>query len=103
MEQNKVQKKRLGFTLLELIVVTLAIAILAAITIPSYNAVKNNARDNTTQLNLNTVARDAAAIYNLNQGVMSWKAALATAQSETAYGKPDMAVAPGSKVLCLPR
>jgi type IV pilus assembly protein PilA len=57
-----------GFTLIELMVVLLIIAILLAIAIPTFLGVTSGANDRATQSNLTNAVTEAAAIYqNGNQ------------------------------------
>jgi type IV pilus assembly protein PilA len=51
-----------AFTLLELIVVLLVLGILAAIAVPTFATVKENAAERTFQASADAIARNAAAI-----------------------------------------
>jgi type IV pilus assembly protein PilA len=55
-----------GFTLIELMVVLLILAILLAIAIPTFLGVTNSANDRASQSNLNTSLTDAKSIYESN-------------------------------------
>ena len=55
-----------GFTLIELMVVLLILAILLAIAIPTFLGVTNSANDRATQSNLNTALVNAKAAYQTN-------------------------------------
>jgi len=55
-----------GFTLIELMVVLLILAILLAIAIPTFLGVTNSANDRAAQANLNTTYTDAKSIYESN-------------------------------------
>lgn len=59
--QNKV--KQSGFTIVELLIVVVVIAILAAITIVAYNGIQNRAKSSAAQALANNVAKKAEA-YN---------------------------------------
>lgn len=56
-----------GFTIVELLIVIVVIAILAAITIVAYNGIQQRARTSAVQENLSTVARKMA-LDNINNG-----------------------------------
>ncbi len=56
-----------GFTLIELMVVLLIMAILLAIAIPTFLGVKGGAQDRAAQSNLQTALTNAKAIYGNNQ------------------------------------
>lgn len=55
-----------GFTLIELMVVLLIMAILLAIAIPTFLGVKGSAQDRAAQSNLNTALTNAKAAYENN-------------------------------------
>lgn len=57
-----------GFTLVELIVVMAILAILAAIAIPKYNQVTNNAKNNATQANMRTIVSAVELYQAANSG-----------------------------------
>jgi type IV pilus assembly protein PilA len=56
-----------GFTLIELMVVLLIIAILLAIAIPTFLGVTNTAGDRASQSNLTNALTEAKALYQVNQ------------------------------------
>src|ERR1700686_3248298 len=55
-----------GFTLIELMVVLLILAILLAIAIPTFLGVTKSANDRASQSNLNTAVVNAKAAYQTN-------------------------------------
>ena len=55
------QTKSRGFTIVELLIVIVVIAILAAITIVAYNGIQNRAKASSAQAALNTVIKKAEA------------------------------------------
>lgn len=59
--------KQLGFTIVELLIVIVVIAILAAITIVAYNGIQNRANDTTVQADLNNFAKKMG-MYNADNG-----------------------------------
>ena len=72
-----------GFTLIELMVVLLIMAILLAIAIPTFLGVKGGAQDRAAQSNLNTALTNAKAVYGNNQSYGSTSAALQASLSST--------------------
>jgi prepilin-type N-terminal cleavage/methylation domain-containing protein len=60
------QKQR-GFTIVELLIVVVVIAILAAITIVSYNGIQNRAYDSSIKNDLENIAKQYE-IYKVNTG-----------------------------------
>jgi type IV pilus assembly protein PilA len=68
-----------GFTLIELMVVLLILAILLAIAIPTFLGVTKSANDRAAQSNLNTALLNAKAQYQNNSQAYPATAALVTA------------------------
>ena len=66
-----------GFTLIELMVVLLIMAILLAIAIPTFLGVKGGAQDRSAQSDLNTALTNAKAYYGNNQSYGSTSSATA--------------------------
>jgi prepilin-type N-terminal cleavage/methylation domain-containing protein len=59
-------QKQTGFTIVELLIVIVVIAILAAITIVAYNGIQNRARDSQTQATVNQVLKKVKAFAATN-------------------------------------
>jgi type IV pilus assembly protein PilA len=61
--EQETEGRDAGFTLIELMVVLLILAILLAIAIPTFLGVTKSANDRAAQSNLNTALSDAKALY----------------------------------------
>lgn len=59
MKRSLVNKKKKGFTLIELIIVLAVMAIIAAIAVPSYNAIKNQSAIKADEQSCETIERVA--------------------------------------------
>jgi len=63
-----IQNKKAGFTIVELLIVVVVIAILAAITIVSFTGIQNRAYQTSVQNDLNTLAKKIEQYKVLNNG-----------------------------------
>ena len=89
--RRRIQKDEEGFTLIELMVVVLIIAILIAIAIPTFLGAQNRARDRGAQSDLRnaltaskTLATDSAGLFQVG-GVNIVAADMATAEPSLTY------------------
>jgi len=86
-----------GFTLIELMVVLLIIAILLAIAIPTFLGVTGSANDRAAQSNLTNALTEAAAVYQGNaQSFASIQASLVSSAPEFSWVNPGVAPTAGS-------
>jgi len=82
-----------GFTLIELMVVLLILAILLAIAIPTFLGVTKSANDRAAQSNLNTAITNAKSVFQTNS--QSYPTATALASSLTT-AEPSLSFAAGA-------
>ncbi len=87
-----------GFTLIELMVVLLIIAILLAIAIPTFLGVSGSARDRAAQSNLTNGVTDAAAYYQNGQTYDSISGNTGCSQVNTTGGNCTAAVTGGQSL-----
>ena len=73
---NNIKTKQSGFTIVELLIVIVVIAILAAITIVAYNGIQNRAKTSSGQQLANSVVKKAEA-YNAAGTTGAYPAAVA--------------------------
>jgi type IV pilus assembly protein PilA len=82
-ESTSYMRSDAGFTLIELMVVLLIIAILLAIAIPTFLGVTNTAGDRAAQSNLTNALTEAKALYEVNQAYSTNGAAYTPGQFTT--------------------
>ena len=95
-------RRALGFTLLELIAVTVAFAVLAAAGLTTYRAVVTRGQDRAALLSLQTYSKSAAALYavrTLDNAAYTWEQALQeTAADGIVFSLEDGVTAAGREV-----
>ena len=84
------QTKSRGFTIVELLIVIVVIAILAAITIVAYNGVQNRAKSSAGQALANTIAKKAE-IFNASENGYPTNAAFIANTGAGTAGNPKEA------------
>lgn len=97
--QKMPSAQRSGFTIVELLIVIVVIAILAAITIVAYNGIQNRAYDTTIQSDLTNIAKkfqleattngDVYPMPTASMGIKVSKSAYSTLQNTMYYCKND--------------
>jgi type IV pilus assembly protein PilA len=80
-EMGEAEAAEGGFTLIELMVVLLIIAILLAIAIPTFLGVTNTAGDRAAQSNLTNALTESKALYQVNQSYSGYTAGSFAAQA----------------------
>src|ERR1700733_12699297 len=86
-----------GFTLIELMVVLLIIAILLAIAIPTFLGVTGSANDRAAQSNLTNALTEASAIYQAN--AQSFTGTNASVQAQFTSQAPEFAWTVGTNAI----
>ena len=85
---NNIKTKERGFTIVELLIVIVVIAILAAITIVAYNGIQNRAKSSSAQTLANNVSKKAEIYNTVNTGypvtLTAFKAGTGEAAMDTA-------------------
>lgn len=79
-------KKQKGFTIVELLIVIVVIAILATLVIVTFTGIQRKARDSQRQTDINAVASHVEAFY-AQYGYYPTEADLALASFQTSYMK----------------
>jgi prepilin-type N-terminal cleavage/methylation domain-containing protein len=92
----KNMKKDRGFTIVELLIVIVVIAILAAITIVAYNGVQNKAKDANNRTDAVAIAKVAESI---NADLSSYPTGTDTATLTTSFGTGTTAKLPSGIAL----
>lgn len=98
------QKSQKGFTIVELLIVVVVIAILAAITIVSYNGIQNRAKDSAAQSVAAQIGKKVAqyAVLNADTYPVDKAAFLSYAEvSEAGDSTYDYLVSPTQKAFCV--
>ncbi len=77
------RKSTTGFTIVELLIVIVIIAILAAISIVAYTGIQNRAHDTAVQSDLSNLSRKVGAFHALNGAYPTTQADLLTLEMQT--------------------
>jgi prepilin-type N-terminal cleavage/methylation domain-containing protein len=90
-----------GFTLIELMVVLLIIAILLAIAIPTFLGVTGSANDRAAQSNLTNALTEASAAYQSNNQTFVGTASMSVSAPEFTWTGSANSAAAGSNVISM--
>src|ERR1035437_9856321 len=85
-----------GFTLMEMMVVLLILAILLAIAIPTFHGVTGSANDRSAQSNLNTALTNAKTIYQ--QSNQAYPTAASQLASSISTNEPSLPMTTGTSM-----
>jgi len=90
MSFTQIKAKNQGFTIVELLIVVVVIAILAAITIVSYNGITNRANQSAAKAAAATVQKKVE-LYNAEMSVYPTALELVNATSDKSFATPESA------------
>ena len=95
---NNIKTKERGFTIVELLIVIVVIAILAAITIVAYNGIQNRAKASTAQSLASQVAKKAEAYNTVESSYPTYAQLTSNTGAGTAGNPPEAKLDDTSKV-----